>query len=123
MRSGPGLQSASELSRMWVRQLRPFMFLSRGPGHAVLLNPTGAALRTSAVGSRADFVGATPRAEAVGLDALEARSNYLIGTPENWQIGVQVYGRLEYRNINPVARCKIRGWRRFMSGSISLTLD
>ena len=76
-------------------------FLSRGQVHAVLLTAAGCSFRTGAVASRMEFIGANPSAEAVGLEPLEARSNYLIGAPQNWRIGVQVYGRVEYRNIYP----------------------
>lgn len=63
-------------------------FLSRGPRHAVLLNAAGAAFRNSAVAWRMEFIGANPLAEAVALDPLETRANYLVGAPKNWHIGV-----------------------------------
>ena len=76
-------------------------FLARWPGHALFLTSAGPSVRTPDSAWKMDFVGANPLAVAIGLDTLEARSHYLIGSQLNWHTNVPLYGRVKYRNVYP----------------------
>lgn len=92
-------------------------FLARGQGYGLFLGPTGAILslvqpRTGGLlgrlgpdnGFATDTVGlallgADPRAVAIGLDRLAARSNYLVGPRRTWHSGLPNYGRVRFSQV------------------------
>ena len=85
-------------------------FLARGLGYSLFLTSSEAVLSLArAQGSdgnaavlRMKFIGANPRSEVRGLEALPAKSNYLQGgDPSRWRTGVPHYARVRYTNIYP----------------------
>jgi hypothetical protein len=88
-------------------------FLARGPGYMLALSSTEAALALSARDAEAsssarpamlrmNFVGANQKAHPAGVDALEGKVNYLIGSDQDrWQTDIPTYGRVRYNEIYP----------------------
>jgi hypothetical protein len=81
-------------------------FVARGQGYAMRLSSTGALLGLYQPGSVTvlglRLVGSNPAAQAVGLDELSGRSNYLIGNdPGAWHTDVANYGRVVYQGVYP----------------------
>jgi hypothetical protein len=85
-------------------------FLSRGPGYSVFLTNTEAVLALSPQQKASgpsellhlQLVGSNPRAQAAGLDLMETRSNYFIGSdPAQWHSNVPNYGRVVYQGVYP----------------------
>ena len=106
-------------------------FISRGSGYTLFLSPAEAALvlkgngwpngrkdRPSALKSgnevpsrtaprlfsvlRMKLVGATPSAEATGLEELPGNSNYFMGSdPSQWHAAIPSYKKVEYKDIYP----------------------
>jgi cell division septation protein DedD len=101
-------------------------FLSRGSSYNLFLTPAGAALdlhrtdepvsrKMSFAGRKAakardvkreravvrlQFVGANREARARGVDELEGKSNYFVGSdPKRWLAGVPNYGRVEFEGV------------------------
>jgi hypothetical protein len=80
-------------------------FLSRGDGYALFLQPTQAVLsldssenHTNTVRMR--LIGADSSAEAMALDALDGRVNYLLGDdPSQWLTDVPTYGKVAYDDV------------------------
>jgi len=99
-------------------------FLSRGSGYTLFLTSTEAVMvlsklepeansnpdqsqpgklgkRTATV-LRMELVGANPHAQAVGLEELRGKSNYLIGRdPSRWHTGIPHYARVKYTQVYP----------------------
>jgi uncharacterized protein (TIGR03437 family) len=79
-------------------------FLSRGPSHLLSLKPGEAALslrNKSGVSTlRMSVIGADRAARITGVDPIAAKTNYFHGASRNdWQIGVQNYGRVKYASV------------------------
>ena len=78
-------------------------FLSRGLGHTLFLTSSEVvlALGTDTV-MRMELLGATPTAEASGLEPLRSRGNYFIGNdPAQWHTDVPNYAKVYYEGIYP----------------------
>src|ERR1700676_4211825 len=77
-------------------------FVSRGSGYTLALTPTGAALAFPQNTVRMEFAGASSAASMTGLQALPARSNYLIGKdPKAWRVGIPLFERVRYAGVYP----------------------
>ncbi|MFZ4790144.1 MAG: SBBP repeat-containing protein [Candidatus Competibacteraceae bacterium] len=89
-------------------------FLSRGPGYTLFLTPNEAVFNLRAPSSLADtksaavkssalrmsLVDANPQPEINGLDPLPSRINYYRGQdPQQWQIGVATYGKVQLQGV------------------------
>jgi hypothetical protein len=90
-------------------------FLSRGPGYTLFLTPNEAvfnlrassptesdpaAVKFSAL--RMSLLDANPQPEIGGLDPLPSRINYYRGQdPQQWQIGVATYGKVQLQGVYP----------------------
>ena len=84
----------------------PADFLARGPGYALALGPTGAALGLRHAGGgdvlHLNLVGANPAASAVGSDELTTKTNYFLGSdPAQWRTDVPNYGKVTYPGVYP----------------------
>ncbi|MBK8464452.1 MAG: SBBP repeat-containing protein [Chloracidobacterium sp.] len=86
-------------------------YVARGNGYSLFLTPGEATLslldrngkntgNISVV--KMSLNGANKTSKVAGLDALEGRSNYLLGNdPEKWQTDVANYGKVQYDEIYP----------------------
>ncbi|HEX2191574.1 MAG TPA: SBBP repeat-containing protein, partial [Acidimicrobiales bacterium] len=115
-----GVGSDSEASRALARLPLAFeanvgqsdsqvRFLARAPGMGVFLTTTQAVLSLrpstdSSTGAAVRLVplGADPGAEAVGLEPLEGKVNYIRGRdPAAWHTDVPTYGKVAQRGVYP----------------------
>jgi hypothetical protein len=82
-------------------------FLARDQGNTLFLTPTEAVQRVQQSDGSGfvlgmQFVGAQANAQAVGLDLLPGRSNYILGNdPSNWHTNIPMFAGVEYQNIYP----------------------
>ncbi len=88
-------------------------FLSRGPGYALFLTSTEAALALiksppDATAARKGpllrmrLVGANPQARVSGLQKLQGKVNYFIGDePRQWRTNVPTYAKVKYEAVYP----------------------
>jgi len=76
-------------------------FLSRWIGHTLFLTAAETTLRSGGSVWKLHLIGANPHAEALGLDPLQTYCHYLIGGPQDWHTGLQVYSHVEYQNVYP----------------------
>src|SRR5580698_3984971 len=77
-------------------------YAARGGGYDLLFTTQGPSLRFG--GQRAidiSLVNGKREPLIEGLDALKARTNYMIGARENWHTDVPNYARVEYRQAYP----------------------
>jgi len=76
-------------------------YAARTGGGALLLTRRGAALVGG--GHRVDIsmVKANTAAPIEALDPLRARTNYFVGSRENWRTGVESFTRVAYRSVYP----------------------
>jgi hypothetical protein len=100
-------------------------FLSRGPGYTLFLAPTEAVLALrkpqealpfnpspllkgegeggdQAVTVRMQLIGANPKPETTGLDALPSKVNYFRGKDsKHWRTHIPTYARVKYAQVYP----------------------
>ena len=86
-------------------------FLSRGSGYALFLTPGKVVLNlerqepasaASVDTLRMSLMGASPKANAVGLAPQPGVVSYFIGNdPKKWRSGIPTYGKVEYPQIYP----------------------
>src|ERR1017187_5569118 len=95
-------------------------FLSRGSGYALFLTPgkvvlnlerqqpasaatTGQTRQGASVDTlRMSLIGASPKANAVGLAPQPGVVSYFVGNdPKNWRSGIPTYGKVKYPQIYP----------------------
>ena len=82
-------------------------FIARGGGAPILLGP--ASLRTGSAGPdgrtvalEMKLVGADPAAEGIGLEPLELKTNYYVGSdPELWRTGIPSFRRVQFDDVYP----------------------
>jgi hypothetical protein len=77
-------------------------YAARGGGYDLLFSNQGASLRF-ATSKKVDISlpGANPKASIQGLDPMRARSNYLVGSRDNWHTDVANYARLQSSQVYP----------------------
>lgn len=92
------------------------VLLSRGPGYTLFLTPTEAVLSLRG-GSRErgknppsekyrnvriQLIGANPKPQISGFDALPGKVNYFRGNkPIQWRTNIQTYAKVNYENVYP----------------------
>ncbi|MDH4152735.1 MAG: tandem-95 repeat protein, partial [Nitrospira sp.] len=79
-------------------------FLARGSGYAVFLTEADAVLTLSQADGtshvvRLDVLGANPEAIATGESELESRTNYFLGSQDEWRTDIANYGAVIYDNV------------------------
>jgi len=82
------------------------LFISRGDGYSVALDPGGGAIALRAkhgsVRLRFDFVGCSQAASVGGEELLEGRTNYYPGNdPKGWITGIPQFGQVRFQGIYP----------------------
>jgi len=77
-------------------------YAARGGGYDLLFSNEGASLRFGP-SKMVDITlpGANSRASIHGLDPMRARTNYLVGSRDNWHTDVANYARLQYSQVYP----------------------
>lgn len=91
----------------------PVDFLSRGSGYSLFLSGGEATLTLQrpaadegptpeATSLRMRLIGANPEPQAVGLEQLPGKVNYLVGSdPAQWRTDVSTFARVEYQEVYP----------------------
>src|SRR5215469_17468218 len=74
-------------------------YAARGGGYDLLFSNQGASLRFGP-SKTVDITlpGANPRASIQGLDPMPARTNYFVGSRDNWHTDVSNYARLDRKS-------------------------
>ena len=76
-----------------------FRFLINGPTHSIA-KPSGINHAVTKLSMK--LLGASPRAQVLGLEALPGKSHYLIGQdPKKWQSNIANYRKVKYESVYP----------------------
>jgi hypothetical protein len=76
-------------------------FVARGPGYTAWLGAGEATLELRGEIVRIRVAGADERARAEGLHALPGKVNYLVGSRQDWRVGIDTFARVRYRDVLP----------------------
>ena len=84
----------------WKSDVR---FAARAPGLLVAMTDRGPSLRFGADAGSVDIAlaGSQAAARAEALDPMQARTDYFIGSRENWHTAVANYSRVRYARVYP----------------------
>ncbi|HEX4770429.1 MAG TPA: SBBP repeat-containing protein [Bryobacteraceae bacterium] len=77
-------------------------FVAHATGYTVTLGPKQARLSGKAARSiDLTLVGADPHSSIAGVNRLPVQTNYYVGTPDQWKIGVPSYESVRYSDVYP----------------------